>query len=335
MARNRMIKPEFWSDAKIGKLSLGARLLFIGIWNFADDYGVISASPRRLLGEVFENDESVSLDNISEWIEELVGSGRLVRFNADEKVWLYVKRWKEHQKVDSPSQRRNPSPPKDLGREEQESGGGCSSGDPEIGEDATGVVPDPSGEHAGESRESRESLARESRQKEKEKEKVKGKEKEGERKPPREFNPGLIDPEAELWKLGCDIFGEDPNDLGLTSERRKVLKEIRANAFCGWDAFLSACRNRAGSTAPGEISIAFFTDNPFEAVKRVTKWKKGAPIYGGNTGSNARSNDFVSRDADKGDGSGWDSVVRKFDDKDERSGNSALSETDRGRSTVL
>ena len=47
MARNRIIKPEFWADAKIGRLSFGARLLYIAMWNFADDYGIISASPRQ------------------------------------------------------------------------------------------------------------------------------------------------------------------------------------------------------------------------------------------------------------------------------------------------
>ncbi len=40
MARIRTIKPEFWEDEKIGKLPIPCRL-FIGCWNFADDFGVI------------------------------------------------------------------------------------------------------------------------------------------------------------------------------------------------------------------------------------------------------------------------------------------------------
>lgn len=336
MARNRMIKPEFWSDSKIGKLSLGARLLFIGIWNFADDYGVISASPRRLLGEVFENDETVSLADVSGWTEELVASGRLVRFEADEKEWLYVRRWREHQKVDSPSQRRNPFPSSEALRGGGDGGGEGEAADiREGGEDEGGDDPEAGGSLAGVSRESGEALAGVSvlKEKEKEKEKVKGKEE----KPPREFNQGLIDPEGELWKLGCKIFGEDPEDLGLTAERRKVLKQIRGNAFCGWEAFLSACRNRAESSAPGEISITFFTDNHFEAVKRVTRWKKGAPIYGGNndSGKSARQGGFVSRDADKGDGSGWDGVVREYGGNDDAPPDSGISEGARGRAAVL
>ena len=71
MARNRIIKPEFWSDAKVGRLSFGARLLYIAMWNFADDCGTISASPRRLLGDAFENDESVQIGDVIGWLAEI------------------------------------------------------------------------------------------------------------------------------------------------------------------------------------------------------------------------------------------------------------------------
>ena len=40
MARIRTIKPEFWIDDVIVELPFETRLLFIGIWNFADDAGV-------------------------------------------------------------------------------------------------------------------------------------------------------------------------------------------------------------------------------------------------------------------------------------------------------
>ena len=45
MARIRTIKPQFWDDLKIGRLSRDARLLYIGLWNFADDLGVVIADP--------------------------------------------------------------------------------------------------------------------------------------------------------------------------------------------------------------------------------------------------------------------------------------------------
>jgi hypothetical protein len=40
-----MIKPEFWSDEKLAALSLQARLIYIGLWNLSDDYGVVKGHP--------------------------------------------------------------------------------------------------------------------------------------------------------------------------------------------------------------------------------------------------------------------------------------------------
>jgi len=109
MARNRIIKPEFWADAKIGRLSFGARLLYIAMWNFADDYGVISASPRRLLGEAFENDESVTLQNVIDWIAEIEAQGMIEKYTAEEKEWYNILKFSDHQKGFHKSTRRNPA----------------------------------------------------------------------------------------------------------------------------------------------------------------------------------------------------------------------------------
>ena len=110
MARNRIIKPEFWADAKVGRLSFGARLLYIAMWNFSDDYGIISASPRRLLGEAFENDESVNIENVNEWIKEIEQQGQIKRFSANDKEWFEIIHFKDHQKVSHKSTRVNPQP---------------------------------------------------------------------------------------------------------------------------------------------------------------------------------------------------------------------------------
>ena len=48
MPRIRTIKPEFWTDSKIVALTPHARLLFIGMWNFADDHGCVDDDPMQL-----------------------------------------------------------------------------------------------------------------------------------------------------------------------------------------------------------------------------------------------------------------------------------------------
>lgn len=115
MARNRIIKPEFWSDAKVGRLSFGARLLYIAMWNFADDYGTISASPRRLLGDAFENDESVHIGDVTRWLAEIEAEGMIKRFTAEEKEWYEIPKFSSHQKGFHKSDRRNPENPARTG----------------------------------------------------------------------------------------------------------------------------------------------------------------------------------------------------------------------------
>jgi hypothetical protein len=114
MARNRIIKPEFWADAKVGRLSFGARLLYIAMWNFADDYGTISASPRRLLGDAFENDESVTLENVQGWLTEIETQGQIRKYTANEKDWYEIVHFKDHQRISHKSTRVNPQPPAQL-----------------------------------------------------------------------------------------------------------------------------------------------------------------------------------------------------------------------------
>ncbi|HOT98928.1 MAG TPA: hypothetical protein PKZ83_17530 [bacterium] len=114
MARNRIIKPEFWADAKVGRLSFGARLLYIAMWNFADDYGTISASPRRLLGDAFENDESVTLENVQGWLTEIETQGQIRKYTANEKDWYEIVHFKDHQRISHKSTRVNPKPPVQL-----------------------------------------------------------------------------------------------------------------------------------------------------------------------------------------------------------------------------
>ena len=75
MARNRMIKADFWADEKVGKLSDRAKLLFIGSWTFADDSGVCRANDVYLRNNIFPYDVDVTLKQIKESLQELINSG--------------------------------------------------------------------------------------------------------------------------------------------------------------------------------------------------------------------------------------------------------------------
>lgn len=54
--RIRTLKPELWQNEKVGDLSHGARLLFVGLITMADDEGRFRARPSVILGHVFPYD---------------------------------------------------------------------------------------------------------------------------------------------------------------------------------------------------------------------------------------------------------------------------------------
>ena len=105
MARNRMIKPEFWASETLMRASRDSRLLFIGLWNFCDDYGFCMGSNRRVLGDVFPVDDNVTEANIKKWITELITVNVVIPLEYKGKKLLFIKSWGEHQTVQHKSKR--------------------------------------------------------------------------------------------------------------------------------------------------------------------------------------------------------------------------------------
>jgi hypothetical protein len=116
MARNRLIKKEFFRDEKVGSLPLGARLLFISMWIQADDSGNAVADPRLMRGEAFAFDDQISVANIDEWIGLLEKLGMVRRYEANGQRYLNICKFKKHQVINRPSEFRHPrmSTPKGL-----------------------------------------------------------------------------------------------------------------------------------------------------------------------------------------------------------------------------
>ncbi|KTD18722.1 Uncharacterised protein [Legionella lansingensis] len=104
MARNRMIKSEFWTSEQVMSCSPLARLMFIGLWNYADDRGIHKASYKKLKAEVFPYDD-YSLDDIQNWISELIQQKLLHEYTVDGQAYWIVTGWSRHQKINKPTYR--------------------------------------------------------------------------------------------------------------------------------------------------------------------------------------------------------------------------------------
>ena len=92
MPKIRGIKPETWSDETFVELSPFARLLFIGLWNFACDNGHIEDRTKQIKMRILPADDV----NAAELLRELDEHGRIVRQDG----YITIPTFAQHQRVD-------------------------------------------------------------------------------------------------------------------------------------------------------------------------------------------------------------------------------------------
>ena len=102
MARIRTVKPKFWDDIKLSKVSRDARLLFVGMWNFADDCGVILGEPIWIKSKVFPYD-TLSPKEFDNLLKELLDISVIIPGLFREEVFYYIKNFKRHQVINKPN----------------------------------------------------------------------------------------------------------------------------------------------------------------------------------------------------------------------------------------
>jgi hypothetical protein len=88
----RGVRPEFWTDEDIVDLSIPARLLFIGLWNYACDNGHLDDKPKQIKMRLLPGDDV----SVAELLRELHASGRIERADG----YITVPNLAKHQKPD-------------------------------------------------------------------------------------------------------------------------------------------------------------------------------------------------------------------------------------------
>jgi DnaD/phage-associated family protein len=110
MARIRTIKPSFWTDEKIGKLSFGARLLFIASWNLADDEGIIIWNESYLRGQVFPYEKKLPLSQVKRMMDELIQQKLCVFYRCGCDSYAFIPGFHKHQVISKGQPSTKPLP---------------------------------------------------------------------------------------------------------------------------------------------------------------------------------------------------------------------------------
>lgn len=109
MPRIRTIKPDFFTSESVSRLSLRARLTWVGMWTHCDDEGRCRDNPKLIRAAVWPLDE-VSVKQVEQDLEELAAHARILRYEVAGKRYIEVTNWTEHQKINRPVASKFPAP---------------------------------------------------------------------------------------------------------------------------------------------------------------------------------------------------------------------------------
>lgn len=109
MARKRMIDPNFWRDEKLAQCTYMERLLFQGLWTFAEDNGVGRASPMLIKADIFPYD-TLRASDIESSLAKLASLGLILLYEIDEQKYYLVINFLKHQVINKPSKCYLPEP---------------------------------------------------------------------------------------------------------------------------------------------------------------------------------------------------------------------------------
>lgn len=93
MARARNIKPGFFKNELLVQCSPHARLLFAGLWCWADRAGRLEDRPVRLRAEIFPYEDV----DVSALLDELADKGFVLRYEVAGRKYIQINTFQSHQ----------------------------------------------------------------------------------------------------------------------------------------------------------------------------------------------------------------------------------------------
>lgn len=105
MARIRTIKPDFWDSPDTREASMEARLMYIAMWNWADDYGIGDGNHARLVSFAFPNGE-IPVSDYPRLLSEVSRTFGVVFFDFEGRPFYVIPTWEKHQRTEKRAKER-------------------------------------------------------------------------------------------------------------------------------------------------------------------------------------------------------------------------------------
>ena len=107
--RIRSLKPEFFDSPSTAEAGPWARLLYMGMWCMADDWGVGPGNPKELAASIFPNDDQWTAQELPSLCKEVADSYGVEFYTHRGRRYFQIPSWEEHQVTQRRAKRRYPT----------------------------------------------------------------------------------------------------------------------------------------------------------------------------------------------------------------------------------
>lgn len=143
--RARWLKPEFFTDKKVGPLGMATALVFQSLWCVADDGGVAECEPVLLKGQMFIRWSEITVEGIETSLSQLAEAGLIQRFGRGDKEYALIYSWQKNQRVHMPGKFRHPRPVQEVTEsDEDDTAQGVGRADSDMSTPSPSIHPDSS-----------------------------------------------------------------------------------------------------------------------------------------------------------------------------------------------
>lgn len=111
MNRRRWLWPDFFTSEDMLALDHTTRLMYQGLWLYADDDGKGILDVRMIHANVWGLDGSVSMDDVESMLIVLADRGLIDLYKVRTRDYFVIPTWEEWAKVQNPTPSRLPDPP--------------------------------------------------------------------------------------------------------------------------------------------------------------------------------------------------------------------------------
>lgn len=110
MPRIRTIKPQFFHSPDTAKASPKARLLYVAMWCWANDWGIGETNLNGLLGMAFPDSDDVTRRELLDLLAEVRDCYGVVFYSVRERYYYAIPAWDDHQTTQRRASLRFPLP---------------------------------------------------------------------------------------------------------------------------------------------------------------------------------------------------------------------------------